>query len=112
MKQHLAHYLLGHSAGFYHIPLITRLDNNIIYDAKLVLSMLQERDDSVAIADIDKYHVAVLGFDVVFAGRDDSSGLKHLEMLAGNQMKDIPAFMSALQNCVRSATMTHTLPRR
>ena len=62
MKQHLTRYLLGfalllallgHSAGFYHIPLITRLDN-IIYDAKVALSMPQKMDDRVVILDIDE----------------------------------------------------------
>lgn len=131
MKQHLTRYLLGfalllallgHSAGFYHVPLITRLDD-IIYDAKVVLSMPQKMDDRVVILDIDekslaelgrwpwsrdklaalvnnlfdRYHAAVLGFDVVFAERDDSSGLMHLEALAGKQLKDSAAFQSALQ---------------
>lgn len=132
MRQHLIRYLLGfvlllallgHSADLYRIPLITRLDN-IIYDAKVVLSMPQNRDDRVVILDIDekslaeigrwpwsrdklatlvnnlfdKYHAAVLGFDVVFAERDDSSGLMHLDLLASKQLKDSPAFQSALQD--------------
>ncbi len=132
MKQHLARYLLGfalllvllgHSAGFYHIPLITRLDA-IIYDAKVVLSMPRKMDDRIVILDIDekslaeigrwpwgrdklatlvnnlfdKYHAAVLGMDVVYAERDDSSGLMHLEALAGRQLKDSPAFQAALQD--------------
>ena len=132
MKQHLTRYLLGfalllgllgHSARFYQIPLVTRLDS-IIYDAKVVLSMPQKMDDRVVILDIDekslaeigrwpwgrdrlatmvnnlfdKYHAAVLGFDVVFAERDDSSGLTHLDALAGNQLKDSPAFQSALRD--------------
>jgi adenylate cyclase len=114
--------LLGHSTHFYEIPLITRLDA-IIYDAKMVLSMPQEIDDRVVILDIDekslaeigrwpwgrdklatlvnnlfdKYHVAVLGFDVVFTERDDSSGLLNLDALASNQLKDSSVFQSALR---------------
>jgi adenylate cyclase len=132
VKQHLARYilgfvlllaLLGHSARFYQIPLITRLDS-IIYDAKVVLSMPNTVDDRIVILDIDekslaelghwpwgrdklaamvnnlfdKYHAGVLGFDAVFAERDDSSGLKHLDALATNQLKESAVFQSALHD--------------
>ena len=130
MKQQLVRYilgfvlllgLLGHSARFYQIPLITRLDS-IIYDAKIVVSMPNTVDDRVVILDIDekslaelgrwpwsrdklaamvnnlfdKYHAAILGFDAVFAERDESSGLTHLDVLAAKQLKDSAAFQSAL----------------
>ncbi len=130
MKQHLIRYLLGlvlllvllgHSARFYQIPLIARLDA-IIYDTKVVLSMPQKVDERIVILDIDekslaeigrwpwgrdklaamvnnlfdKYHVAVLGFDAVFAERDDTSGLLSLESLAHRQLKESAAFQSAL----------------
>jgi adenylate cyclase len=42
------------------------------------------------------YQVAVVGFDVVFAEKDDSSGLKTLERLGRNELKDIPQFQSRL----------------
>lgn len=44
----------------------------------------------------DKYHVAVVGFDVVFAERDNSSGLKVLQELGKNQLKDVPEYQSAI----------------
>jgi adenylate cyclase len=103
--------------------LITRLDA-IIYDVKVVLSMPQKRDNRIVILDIDekslaeigrwpwgrdklatlvnnlfdKYQVAVLGFDAVFAERDDTSGLLSLESLANTQLKDSTAFQSALRD--------------
>lgn len=132
MKQHLVRFglglaillvLLGHSAQFYEIPFISRLDA-IIYDTKVVLTMPQRPDDRVVILNIDekslaelgrwpwsrdkmaalvnnvfdKYHAAVLGFDVVFAERDDSSGLRHLEALAARQLKDSAPFQTALRD--------------
>jgi adenylate cyclase len=117
--------LLAHSIRFqgFEIPLITRLDA-IIYDVKVVLSMPQKRDNRIVILDIDekslaeigrwpwgrdklatlvnnlfdKYQVAVLGFDAVFAERDDTYGLLSLESLANTQLKDSTAFQSALRD--------------
>ncbi len=115
--------LLGHSAQRYEIPLISRLDA-IIYDTKVVLTMPQRPDDRVVIINIDEkslaelgrwpwgrdklatlvnqlfdqYHVAVLGFDAVFAERDDSSGLLSLDALASKQLKDSAAFQMALRD--------------
>src|SRR3990172_1748755 len=45
----------------------------------------------------DKYEVAVVGFDVVFAERDESSGVRVLERLAERELKRVPAFQSALR---------------
>jgi adenylate cyclase len=45
----------------------------------------------------DKYEVAVVGFDVVFAERDESSGVRVLERLAERELKSVPAFQSALR---------------
>ncbi|QDX80053.1 adenylate/guanylate cyclase domain-containing protein [Denitratisoma sp. DHT3] len=115
--------LLGHSAQLYQIPLISHLDA-IAYDAKLRLTMPQRADDRVVILDIDeqslaevgrwpwgrdkladlvdklfdRYKIAVLGFDVVFAERDDSSGLKTLESLAGRELRDSTAFQASLRD--------------
>jgi len=44
----------------------------------------------------DQYGVAVIGFDVVFAEPDESSGLPALERLGKTRLKDIGAFQSAL----------------
>ena len=44
----------------------------------------------------DKYGVAILGFDVVFAEPDRSSGLRVLDGLAKGPLKDVPDFQAAL----------------
>ena len=45
----------------------------------------------------DRYGVAVVGFDVVWAERDESSGIRVLERLAERELKNVPAFHSALK---------------
>jgi len=44
----------------------------------------------------DKYQIAVLGFDVVFAERDESSGIRVLERLGKREFRDVPQFQSTL----------------
>ena len=44
----------------------------------------------------DKYEVAIVGFDVVFAERDESSGIRVLERLGQKELRDVPQFQSAL----------------
>lgn len=114
--------LLGHSAGIYRIPLINQLDA-IIYDYKLRLTMPQTVDDRVVILDIDEkslgaegrwpwgrdkmaslvkklfdqYNVRLVGFDVVFAEPDTSSGLKTLETLARNELREVGGFQASLR---------------
>ena len=115
--------LLGHSARLYQIPLINHFDA-IGYDAKLRLTMPKTQDDRIVILDIDEkslaelgrwpwsrdklaqlldrlfdqYKIAVLGFDVVFAEPDDSSGVKSLEALAQHELKDDGTFQSLLRD--------------
>jgi len=115
--------LLGHSARFYQIPFINHLDA-LIYDAKVRLTMPQSVDERVVILDIDEkslaeqgrwpwgrdklatlmnklfdqYGVKLVGFDVVFAEPDDSSGLKSLDALARKELKDAANFQSALKD--------------
>ena len=114
--------LLGHSARFYQIPFINHLDS-LVYDAKVRLTMPQSLEPRIVILDIDEkslaeqgrwpwgrdklatlmnklfdqYGVKLVGFDVVFAEPDDSSGLKSLEALAKKELKDVAAFQSTLQ---------------
>jgi len=114
--------LLGHAARFYQIGFINRLDA-IIYDTKVRLTMPQSIDERVVILDIDEkslgeigrwpwgrdrmsllvrklfdqHGLALLGLDVVFAEPDDSSGLKALDGLARNELKDSPQFLAALK---------------
>ena len=114
--------LLGHSARMYQIPFINHLDS-IIYDAKIRLTMPQTLDERVAILDIDEkslaehgrwpwgrdkiarlmdtlfddYGARMVGFDVVFAEPDASSGLSSLEKLARRELRDQPAFQNTLK---------------
>ncbi len=132
MKQHIVRialglfvtlFLIGHSARYYSVPFIVQLDN-IIYDARLKLTMPGGVDEDVVILDIDekslqevarwpwprdvmaglvhklfdKYQVGILGFDVVFAEADYSSGIRSLEQLAQGQLRDVPAFQQALRD--------------
>lgn len=114
--------LLGHAARVYQFGFINRLDA-IIYDTKVRLTMPQGVDDRIAILDIDEkslgelgrwpwgrdrmsqlvkklfdqHGIVILGFDVVFAEPDDSSGLKVLEGLAKSELKDVAQYQSALR---------------
>lgn len=114
--------LLGHSARIYQIPFINHLDA-LIYDVKVRLTMPQGVDERVVILDIDEkslaeqgrwpwgrdklatlmtklfdeYGVKLVGFDVVFAEPDESSGLKTLEALAKKELKDVGGFQSTLR---------------
>lgn len=114
--------LLGHAARFYQFGFVNRLDA-IIYDTKVRLTMPQSVDDRVVILDIDEkslgeigrwpwgrdrvsqlirklfdqHGIALLGFDVVFAEPDESSGLRVLDGLAKSELKDSTQFQTALQ---------------
>jgi adenylate cyclase len=114
--------LLGHSARIYQIPFINHMDA-LIYDVKVRLTMPQSLDQRVVILDIDEkslaeqgrwpwgrdklatlmdklfdqYGVKLVGFDVVFAEPDESSGLKSLESLARKELKDVTGFQSTLR---------------
>lgn len=114
--------LLGHSAGIYQIGFISHVDS-IIYDTKIRLTMPQTVDERIVILDIDEkslaeqgrwpwgrdkmstlmdklftdYGVRLVGFDVVFAEPDASSGLSTLETLARREMRDAPGFQTALR---------------
>ncbi|HEX8962364.1 MAG TPA: CHASE2 domain-containing protein, partial [Rhodocyclaceae bacterium] len=114
--------LLGHAAKLYPIELVSRLDA-IIYDAKVRLSMKHDVDDRIVILDIDEKSLAevgrwpwsrermatlikklferdgvrLVGFDVVFAEPDDSSGLKSLDAMAKNEFRDSAAFQATFR---------------
>jgi adenylate cyclase len=115
-------FFIGHAARFYEIGLIHQLDN-IIYDARLNLTMSRKGDSRIVILDIDEkslgevgrwpwsrnvmarlvdklfdqYGVAMVGFDVVWAEHDTSSGMEVLDALAQRELKDAGAFQSAYQ---------------
>jgi adenylate cyclase len=114
---------LGHAAQFYRIPFVDQLDR-IIYDARLRLTAPGGVDDRIVILDIDekslatpelgqwpwgrdviagltqklfdKYGVQIVGFDVVFAEPDRSSGLRVLDGLARGPLKGVREFQVAL----------------
>ena len=131
MKQHIVRIalglaigllFLGHATQLYNIGFITQVDN-IIYDARLVVTMPRTVDERIVILDIDekslqelghwpwprdlmarlidtlfdKYGIALLGFDVVFAEADYSSGIRTLDRFAQKELKDIPGFQQAFQ---------------
>ena len=114
-------FALLHATGLLQIGVLQRLDA-IIYDARLRATMPKTMDERIAIVDIDekslaefgrwpwgrnkladlvtelldRQKVALLGFDVLFAEADDSSGLKRLKQLAQTEFKDQPAFSDKL----------------
>ncbi len=113
---------IGHAADQYRIPLVRNLEA-IIYDARVRLTMPRGVDTRIVIVDIDEkslaeeghwpwrrdrlalfldrlfdqYKVKVVGFDVVFAEKDESSGLGVLSELAQSELKADPQFQGALK---------------
>jgi adenylate cyclase len=112
---------LAHATSALRIEFIDQMEN-LAYDRHLELTMPGTLDDSVVIVDIDEisltaegrwpwprdklarlverlfddYQVALVGFDIVFAEPDESSGLKILERLAQNELSDDAQFKSRL----------------
>ncbi|WP_409524725.1 CHASE2 domain-containing protein [Nitrincola sp. MINF-07-Sa-05] len=114
--------LLGHVLAFYHIEALTRLET-WSYDQRLKLTATPDLEPVVAIVDIDesslqqvarwpwprhilaqmldelfeRQQAALVVFDVVFAEKDESSGLPVLEALAERELSQQPEFISALE---------------
>ncbi len=112
---------LLHASNALPINVFQRLDD-IIYDARLRATMPNTVDGRIVIIDIDekslseigrwpwgrnkmaslvdelfdRQQIGLLGFDVVFAEADDSSGLKRLRQLAAEEMRDQPGFADRL----------------
>ncbi|MCR4298940.1 MAG: CHASE2 domain-containing protein [Gallionella sp.] len=113
--------LIGNAARFYRLNLVDHL-SAIFYDYRLQLTMPRTVDERIVILDIDekslkeegrwpwsrdrlgllvdklfdKHGVAVVGFDVVFAEKDESSGLKVLQKIGQEQLKGDAQFQAAL----------------
>lgn len=113
---------LLHASRIVPISPLDRLDD-VLYDARLRATMPQTLDSRIVIVDIDekslaeigrwpwsrnrlaelsdelfdRQDAALLGFDVVFAEPDESSGLKRLRQLAQGELKDQPAFADRLE---------------
>ena len=45
----------------------------------------------------DRYEIAIVGFDIVFSERDESSGIRVLERLSERELRDVPQFQSVLR---------------
>ncbi|MBC7404503.1 MAG: adenylate/guanylate cyclase domain-containing protein [Cytophaga sp.] len=114
-------FVLAHATGRLQIGFIDSLDR-LIYDARLRLTMPNDVDQRVVIVDIDEkslleigrwpwrrdhmaslvnglfehYQIRLLGFDLVMAEPDESSGLRSLEALAQRELKGDKQFHSAM----------------
>jgi adenylate cyclase len=115
-------FAMLHATGHLRLNVLQRLDD-IIYDARLRATMPKTLDDRIVIVDIDekslaevgrwpwgrnkladlinelfdRQHIALAGFDVVFAEPDESSGLKRLNELARNELRDQTGFTEKLK---------------
>ena len=115
-------FALLHAIDAVHIGVLQRLDD-IIYDARLRATSPNTLDPRIVIVDIDEkslaevgrwpwgrnklgllvdelfdqQKVALLGFDVVFAEADESSGLARLTELSHNELKDQAGFAERLR---------------
>ncbi len=116
----IALFFAGHAAHAYRVGFIEQLDR-IIYDARLRLTMPGRGDARIVILDIDEkslgeigrwpwsrnvvarlldklfdeHGVALVGFDVVWAERDLSSGIEVLDALARGELRDAAGFQGA-----------------
>ena len=113
-------FFVGDALRQERIGFVTQLDN-IMYDARLVMTMPRARENRIVILDIDekslgeigrwpwsrnvmaelvdklfeRHGVQLLAFDVVWAERDPSSGIDVLDRLAQGELKDATQFQSA-----------------
>ena len=114
--------MLMHVVGVLPLGFVDKLEQ-FSYDARLNLLMPNTVDKRIVIVDIDEkslkeqgqwpwsrdklailvnqlfatYQINTLGFDVVFAEKDESSGLKNLEWLQQNDLKNDKQFTFALE---------------
>ena len=113
--------LLIDTSGLYKYPFIKQLEN-WTYDARLNFTRPDNIDERIVIVDIDEtslaevgrwpwgrdklarivdnlfefYEVEVLGFDIVFAEKDESSGLEKFEQLARTTLQNDTLYLQAL----------------
>lgn len=113
---------LIHTTGLYQFGLLQRMEN-FAYDFRLNLMMPATLDQRIVILDIDEkslkeegrwpwgrnklaamieklfdqHKIKVLGFDVVFAESDESSGLKRIEEIGETHFKTDSRFQSVLE---------------
>ncbi len=115
-------FLLLNTTGNLHYPFLEQLEN-WTYDARLNFSRPDTIDDRIVIVDIDEnslaevgrwpwprarlativdnlfnhYAASVVGFDIVFAEKDESSGLAAFEGLASGELSKDPLYQKALE---------------
>ncbi|HSH73177.1 MAG TPA: adenylate/guanylate cyclase domain-containing protein [Methylophilaceae bacterium] len=113
--------LLLHASEVLQFGFVKRLEN-FTYDVRLNLMMPGTQDDRIVIVDIDEkslqeqgrwpwgrnklgalvdklfddYKIKVMGFDVVFAEKDESSGLKSLEEIESKYLQSDSSFHQTL----------------
>ena len=113
--------ILLDTSGLYKYPFIKQLEN-WTYDARLNFTRPNTIDDRIVILDIDEnslaevgrwpwgrdklarivdnlfdhYEVDVVGFDIVFAEKDESSGLEKFEQLANTTLRGDEDYLQAL----------------
>jgi adenylate cyclase len=114
--------LLIDTTGLYKYPFVKQLEN-WTYDARLNFTRPDTLDERVVIIDIDEnslaevgrwpwgrdklativdnlfglYQVDAVGFDIVFAEKDESSGLKQFEQLARTTLKNNLPYLQELE---------------
>jgi adenylate cyclase len=114
--------LLINASGVYQYSFLNQLEN-WTYDARLNFSRPDSIDERIVIVDIDEsslaevgrwpwgrdklativdnlfdyYQVNVVGFDIVFAEKDKSSGLENFEKLASGELSQNLAYQNALE---------------
>lgn len=114
--------LLINASGVYRYSFLKQLEN-WTYDARLNFSRPDSIDDRIIIVDIDEsslakvgrwpwgrdklativdnlfdyYQVDVVGFDIVFAEKDQSSGLETFEELARGELSQDSTYLTALE---------------
>lgn len=119
--------VLMHVFGVVRLGLLDKVDQ-LIYDGRLLATMPRSLDDRIVIVDIDekslaeqgrwpwqrskladvteelfgRQQAAVVGFDIVFAEPDDSSGLSQLQMLAKGPLKHLPEFSEQVHSLTAS----------
>lgn len=108
---------LLHAAGYIRLDFLEQLEN-IAYDVRLNLTLPATVDDRIVVVAIDEtslnavgrwpwprdmlarmvdrlyedYDARAVGFDVVFAERDENAGMRVLERLSAGPLADDPAF--------------------
>lgn len=112
---------LIHASEIINIPFVEKTES-LLYDERIKINLQDDVDPRIVIVDIDEqslaalgrwpwgrdvvakivdnlfdhYKITLLGFDVVFAEQDNSSGLSVLENLAQQEFKNIPEFQVKL----------------